>query len=93
MRRLAAAHLPTNAYDQHGYFANGSGTFLTLGGFVQPNANGTPNIGTITPAASPASKRLPISLTHPANVSLTGWLPTRHHFQRAGVELAIPAAT
>lgn len=56
----------------NGFFGNG---LLTLGGLVQPNANGTPNIGTLTPNGFPSKQTLPISLTAPANVSLTGWLP------------------
>jgi hypothetical protein len=54
---------------------NGSGTFLTLGGLALQNADGTPNIGSITQSGFPSKQSLNISLTAPANVSLTGWLP------------------
>lgn len=56
----------------NGFFGNG---LLTLGGIAQPNADGTPNISTITATGFPSKQSLPISLTAPANVSLTGWLP------------------
>jgi len=64
-----------NALTNNGYFANGTGTFLTLGGLTTANANGTPNIGAITPSGFPSKATLPVSLTHPQSVSLTGWLP------------------
>ena len=64
-----------NALTNDGYFVNGSGLFLTLGGLTTPNADGTPNIGAITPTGFPSKQSLPVSLTHPQNVSLTGWLP------------------
>ncbi len=56
----------------NGFFGNG---LLTLGGIAQPNADGTPNISTITAAGFPSKQTLNINLTAPANVSLTGWLP------------------
>ena len=64
-----------NALTSGGYFANGSGTFLTLGGLTTPNANGTPDVGAITTSGFPSKATLPVDLTHPQNVSLTGWLP------------------
>jgi hypothetical protein len=64
-----------NALTSGGYFSAGSGTLLTLGGLTTPNADGTPNIGAITASGFPSKASLPISLTHPQNVSLTGWLP------------------
>ena len=64
-----------NAVTNDGYFVNGSGTFLTLGGLAQQTANGTPIVSTITATGFPSKASLPISLTAPANVSLTGWLP------------------
>ena len=57
----------------NGFFGNG---LLTLGGIAQQGANGAPIIGTITATGFPSKASLPISLTSPANVSLTGWLPT-----------------
>ncbi len=57
---------------QNGFFGNG---LLTLGGIAQPNTDGTPNISTITATGFPSKQSLNISLTAPANVSLTGWLP------------------
>jgi len=65
-----------NALANGGYFENGSGTFLTLGGLTTPNADGTPNIAAITATGFPSKLSLPVSLTHPQNVSLTGWLPS-----------------
>ena len=56
----------------NGFFGNG---LLTLGGIAQPNADGTPNISTITASGFPSKQTLNINLTSPANVSLTGWLP------------------
>ena len=64
-----------NGLTNDGYFANGNGLLLTLGGLTTPNANGTPNINSITPSGSPSKASLPVSLTTPQNVSLTGWLP------------------
>jgi hypothetical protein len=64
-----------NAVTNDGYFVNGSGTFLTLGGLAQQTANGAPIVSTITATGFPSKASLPISLTAPANVSLTGWLP------------------
>jgi hypothetical protein len=55
-----------------GFFGNG---LLTLGGIAQPNADGTPNISTITANGFPNKQVLAIDLNNPANVSLTGWLP------------------
>ena len=56
----------------NGFFGNG---LLTLGGIAQPNPDGTPNVGTITATGFPSKQTLAISLTAPANVSLTAWLP------------------
>ncbi len=64
-----------NGLTNDGYFANGNGLLLTLGGLTTPNANGTPNINSITPSGFPSKASLPVSLTTPQNVSLTGWLP------------------
>lgn len=55
-----------------GFFGNG---LLTLGGIAQPNADGTPNIGTITTTGFPNKQSLAIDINNPKNVSLTGWLP------------------
>ncbi len=65
----------------YGYSATGGNTFLlTLGGLAQPTGTGidpgAPNISTITASGMPSKAALNISLTSPANVSLTGWLPT-----------------
>lgn len=57
----------------NGFFGNG---LLTLGGIAQQGPNGAPIISTITANGFPSKQTLPISLTAPANVSLTGWLPT-----------------
>jgi hypothetical protein len=57
---------------QNGFFGNG---LLTLGGIAQQGANGAPIISTITATGFPSKQSLPINLTSPANVSLTGWLP------------------
>jgi hypothetical protein len=56
----------------NGFFGNG---LLTLGGIAQQGANGAPIISTITASGFPSKQTLNISLTNPANVSLTGWLP------------------
>jgi hypothetical protein len=56
----------------NGFFGNG---LLTLGGIAQQGANGAPIISTITATGFPSKQSLPINLTSPANVSLTGWLP------------------
>jgi len=58
-----------------GFFPNDPGYLLTLGGLAQPNGNNTPNIATLTASGFPNKQVLAISLTAPANVSLTGWLP------------------
>lgn len=58
-----------------GYFVNNSGLLLTLGGLTTPNANGTPDISAITTSGFPTKASLPVNLTHPQSVSLTGWLP------------------
>jgi outer membrane receptor protein involved in Fe transport len=65
-----------NAMTNGGYFGNGTGTFLTLGGLATMNPDGTPNIGSITASGFPDKTQLPVSLTHPQSVSLTGWLPS-----------------
>jgi len=72
-----------NALTNNGYFVNGSGLFLTLGGLTTMNADGSPNIGGITQSGFPSKQTLNISLTNPANVSLTGWLP---HDKTSSVE-------
>ncbi len=60
----------------NGFFPTAPGYLLTLGGLAQPNANGTPNLGTLTASGFPSKQTLSgVSLTHPQNVSLTGWLP------------------
>jgi hypothetical protein len=64
-----------NALTNDGYFTSNSATFLTLGGLTTMNANGTPDIAGITANGFPSKTSLPVSLTHPQNVSLTGWLP------------------
>ena len=64
-----------NALANNGYFVPDSGTFLTLGGLATPNLDGTPNIASITATGFPSKDSLPVSLTNPQNVSLTGWLP------------------
>jgi hypothetical protein len=56
----------------NGFFGNG---LLTLGGIAQANPDGTPNISTVTANGFPSKATLPVSLTHPQSVSLTGWLP------------------
>jgi hypothetical protein len=71
----SASYSYQNALTNGGYFAPGTGTFLTLGGLTTMNANGTPNIAGITATGFPSKLTLPVSLTHPQNVSLTGWLP------------------
>lgn len=58
------------------YFPTAPGYLLTLGGLATPNGDGTPNIGSITATGFPSKATLPVNLTHPQNVSLTGWLPT-----------------
>jgi hypothetical protein len=65
-----------NAVANDGYFANGTGTFLTLGGLATQNANGTPNISSITASGFPSKQTLNIDIHNPANVSLTAWLPS-----------------
>ncbi len=56
----------------NGFFGNG---LLTLGGIAQQGPNGAPIIATITATGFPSKQTLPVDLTNPANVSLTGWLP------------------
>jgi len=46
-----------------------------LCGLAQQNANGTPNVSTLTASGFPNKQVLNINLNAPANVSLTGWLP------------------
>jgi Carboxypeptidase regulatory-like domain len=71
----SASYSYQNALTNDGYFENGSGTFLTLGGLAQAGPGGAPIISTITPNGFPSKQSLSIDLTHPQNVSLTGWLP------------------
>ena len=71
----SASYNYQNALANNGYFVNDSGLFLTLGGLAQMGANGAPVISTITASGFPSKQSLPINLTAPANVSLTGWLP------------------
>ena len=59
----------------NGFFPDAAGRLLTLGGLAQPNANGTPNVNTVTANGFPNKQVLAIDITNPANVSLTGWLP------------------
>jgi hypothetical protein len=65
-----------NALANDGFFANGAGTFLTLGGLAQMGPNGAPIVSTITASGFPSKQSLAISLTNPTSVSLTGWLPS-----------------
>ena len=78
-----------NGLTNNGYFVNGSGLLLTLGGLTTANVNGTPNIGAITPTGFPSKASLPVSLTHPQSVSLTGWLPhdTSSNMQEWNVQI------
>ena len=71
----SASYSYQNALTNNGYFVNGSGLLLTLGGLAQQGANGAPVISSITASGFPSKQTLSISLTSPANVSLTGWLP------------------
>lgn len=71
----SASYNYQNALTNDGYFANNTGTLLTLGGLAQANANGTPNVSTVTANGFPNKQVLAIDITNPANVSLTGWLP------------------
>jgi len=71
----SAAYSYQNALANDGYFVGGSGLFLTLGGLAQQGASGAPIVSTITPTGFPSKASLPVSLTNPQNVSLTGWLP------------------
>jgi hypothetical protein len=71
----SASYNYQNALTNNGYFVNDSGLFLTLGGLAQQDANGAPIVSTITASGFPSKQSLPIDLTAPANVSLTGWLP------------------
>ena len=71
----SASYNYQNALTNNGYFANDSGTFLTLGGLAQANPDGTPNISTISANGFPNKQTLNIDVNNPANVSLTAWLP------------------
>jgi outer membrane receptor protein involved in Fe transport len=57
-------------------YSYGPSFLLTLGGLAQPLASGAPNIATITATGMPSKAMLNVNLTNPANVSLTGWLPS-----------------
>jgi len=59
----------------YSYSTGATPFLLTLGGLAQPTASGAPNISTITANGMPSKAALNVSLTNPANVSLTGWLP------------------
>ena len=72
----SASYNYQNALTNNGYFVNGSGLFLTLGGLAQPGPGGAPIVSTITANGFPSKESLPIDLAHPQNVSLTGWLPS-----------------
>jgi hypothetical protein len=73
----SASYNYQNALTNDGYFVNGSGLFLTLGGLAEQTASGAPIVSTITGtnAGFPSKASLPVSLVMPQNVSLTGWLP------------------
>ncbi len=71
----SASYSYASALTNNGYFVPGSGLLLTLGGLAQQGTNGAPIVSTITATGFPSKASLPISLTNPANVSLTGWLP------------------
>jgi hypothetical protein len=71
----SASYNYQNALTNNGYFVNGSATFLTLGGPAQANANGTPDVATLSTSGFPNKQTLNIDLNNPANVSLTAWLP------------------
>jgi hypothetical protein len=71
----SASYNYQNALTNDGFFVNGSGLLLTLGGLAQPGPNGAPIVSTITASGFPSKASLPVDLTHPQNVSLTGWLP------------------
>ena len=71
----SASYSYSNALTNDGYFTPGSGTFLTLGGLAMMGPNGAPVVSTITATGFPSKATLPVSLVHPQNVSLTGWLP------------------
>ena len=57
----------------NGFFGNG---LLTLGGIAQQGPNGAPIVSSITATGFPSKQTLAIDLNNPANVSLTGWLPS-----------------
>lgn len=75
----ASYQFQNNSFSQTaaaGFFPSDPGYLLTLGGLAQPNVDGTPNLGTLTATGFPSKTSLSgVSLTHPQNVSLTGWLP------------------
>ncbi|HVI08931.1 MAG TPA: hypothetical protein VND65_11645 [Candidatus Binatia bacterium] len=78
----SASYNYQNAVTNSGFFSNGSGTLLTLGGLATPTGTGmeagvtgAPEISTITPLGFPSKTSLSgVSLVDPKNVSLTGWL-------------------
>lgn len=71
----SASYNWTTAVTNDGYFGDGTGTFLTLGGLATMNPNGSPDLSTLSTAGFPSKASLStVSLVHPQNVSLTGWL-------------------
>ncbi len=72
----SASYNFANALANNGYFTPGAGTFLTLSGLAQANADGTPNVASLTTSGFPSKQTLAIDINNPANVSLTGWLPS-----------------
>ncbi len=71
----SASYTFSDAVTNNGYFAPGTGTYLTLGGLATMNADGSPNIASLTTAGFPSKTTLSgIDLAHPQNVSLTAWL-------------------
>jgi len=67
---------PFGGSSYYAYSATAPTFLLTLGGLAQPLPDGAPNISTITAVGLPSKNLLNINLTNPANVSLTGWLPS-----------------
>jgi hypothetical protein len=71
----SASYNFSNAVTNGGYFGAGTGTFLTLGGLATMNADGSPDLATLTTSGFPSKTSLStVSLVNPQNVSLTGWL-------------------